>query len=171
MSLTIIAAVKALAMTYTIATHIGTTAVQNRPNIETLGTQMELRMTTLCRRNSIAKNGAYLDHNCSDWQPSDSESEEELKGWSYEEYRRLKRQKMRKMLKHCIWNVMPSSPWRDTNNLEDYNKFDEIFDRDDVVGKIDKEVKSRRKFESDSDSKYERFASRKRFNGSSRSKV
>lgn len=42
-----------------------------------------------------------------------SESDEELKGLPFEEYRRLKRQKMRKMLTNCIWNVTPSPPRTD----------------------------------------------------------
>ncbi|XP_059665232.1 uncharacterized protein LOC132311362 [Cornus florida] len=41
---------------------------------------------------------------------ADSDSDEELRGLSFEEYRRIKRQKMRKMLKNCIWNVTPSPP-------------------------------------------------------------
>ncbi|KAJ4956579.1 hypothetical protein NE237_013362 [Protea cynaroides] len=41
---------------------------------------------------------------------SESESDEDLKGLSYEEQRRLKRQKLRKNLKNCIWNSTPSPP-------------------------------------------------------------
>lgn len=40
----------------------------------------------------------------------DDESDEELRGLNYEEYRRLKRQKLRKTLRNCIWNVTPSPP-------------------------------------------------------------
>jgi NF-kappa-B-activating protein C-terminal domain len=40
----------------------------------------------------------------------ESGSDEELKGLSYFEFRRLKRQKLGKQLKHCIWNVTPSPP-------------------------------------------------------------
>ncbi|XP_010943077.1 uncharacterized protein [Elaeis guineensis] len=39
-----------------------------------------------------------------------SSSDEDLKGLSYFEYRRLKRQKLRKKLKNCIWRVTPSPP-------------------------------------------------------------
>ncbi|RDX88938.1 hypothetical protein CR513_29393, partial [Mucuna pruriens] len=107
----------------------------------------------------LQKNSAYLNRDCSNWQHFDSESNKELKGLSYEGYRRLKRQKMRKMLKHCIWNVTLSSPRRDTNNLEDYYKPNEISDRDDVARKIDEEVKPRRKSKSDFDSEFENFSS------------
>lgn len=44
----------------------------------------------------------------------ESESDDELKGLTFEEYRRLKRQKIRKSLSTCIWNVTPSPP-RDEN--------------------------------------------------------
>ncbi|KAI4301243.1 hypothetical protein L6164_034539 [Bauhinia variegata] len=86
-------------------------------------------------------------------QCSESESDEELKGLSYEEYRRLKRQKMRKMLKHCIWNVTPSPPRQENDDLE--NKAEEISEKygDDVdrSNSSDKETKAGRKsgFESE----------------------
>ncbi|CAJ1950141.1 unnamed protein product [Sphenostylis stenocarpa] len=107
------------------------------------------------------RNGAYLDRDRGDWQLSDSESDEELKGLSYEEYRRLKRQKMRKLLKHCIWNVTPSPPGRDNDDMEDYSKPDDIFDRDDVAGKVEKEAKpiAKSKSESDSDSESDKSIS------------
>ncbi|ESW16636.1 hypothetical protein PHAVU_007G172800 [Phaseolus vulgaris] len=105
------------------------------------------------------RNGAYLDRDRGDWQRPDSDSDEELKGLNYEEYRRLKRQKMRKLLKYCIWNVTPSPPRRDDDDLEDYSKPDEISDRDDVGGKIDKEVKPRGKSKSESDSESEKSIS------------
>lgn len=56
---------------------------------------------------------------------SDS-SDEELKGLSHEDYRRLKRQKMRKMLKRCIWNVTPSPPRDANHDFEEDNKAEEI---------------------------------------------
>ncbi|CAN6460587.1 unnamed protein product [Victoria cruziana] len=46
---------------------------------------------------------------------SDSDGDDEdLKGLNFHEYRRLKRQKLRKRLKNCIWRVTPSPPpdWR-----------------------------------------------------------
>lgn len=57
------------------------------------------------------------------------ESDEELKGLSYEEYRRLKRQKMRKMLKNCIWNATPSPPRYENDEFELDDKADEISDK------------------------------------------
>ncbi|XP_020588212.1 NKAP-like protein [Phalaenopsis equestris] len=39
-----------------------------------------------------------------------SSEEEDLKGLSYFEYRRIKRQRLRKKLKNCIWKVTPSPP-------------------------------------------------------------
>ncbi|XP_058095580.1 uncharacterized protein LOC131240997 [Magnolia sinica] len=54
---------------------------------------------------------------------SDSDDDEDLKGLSFEEYRRLKRQKLRKSLKNCIWNATPSPPRRDRSEaLDDGNK-------------------------------------------------
>ncbi|KAK7280809.1 hypothetical protein RJT34_25876 [Clitoria ternatea] len=58
------------------------------------------------------QNGAYLDRDHGDWRGSDSKSNEELKGLSYKECRRLKRQKIRKSLKHSIWNIMPKEDHR-----------------------------------------------------------
>ncbi|XP_031100889.1 NKAP family protein CG6066 [Ipomoea triloba] len=52
---------------------------------------------------------------------AESESDEELKGLSFEEYRRLKRQKLRKMLRNCIWNCTPSPP-RGENEPEDVDQ-------------------------------------------------
>ncbi|VFR02098.1 unnamed protein product [Cuscuta campestris] len=48
-----------------------------------------------------------------------SESDEDLKGLPFEEYRRLKRQKLRKMLKNCIWNCTPSPPRTENDPEED----------------------------------------------------
>ncbi|KAI3787761.1 hypothetical protein L2E82_00160 [Cichorium intybus] len=55
----------------------------------------------------------YLDRDNRNGNGPESESDEELKGVSYEDYRRLKRQKLRKTLKNCIWNITPSPPRRD----------------------------------------------------------
>nr|GMD12137.1 NF-kappa-B-activating protein [Ipomoea batatas] len=52
---------------------------------------------------------------------AESESDEELKGLSFEEHRRLKRQKLRKMLRNCIWNCTPSPP-RGENEPEDVDQ-------------------------------------------------
>ncbi|XP_062085666.1 uncharacterized protein LOC133791767 [Humulus lupulus] len=59
-------------------------------------------------------------------QSESEDSDEELKGLNYEEYRRLKRQKMRKMLKNCIWNVTPSPPRNENEDSELEDKADEI---------------------------------------------
>ncbi|KAJ7526128.1 hypothetical protein O6H91_17G083800 [Diphasiastrum complanatum] len=40
----------------------------------------------------------------------DSDSEDELKGLELSDYRRLKREKMRRKLDNCIWRVTPSPP-------------------------------------------------------------
>ncbi|CAN1246742.1 NKAP family protein [Linum grandiflorum] len=48
----------------------------------------------------------------------ESESDEELKGLSFEEMRRLKRQKLRKSMTYCIWQVTPSPP-RTGNETEE----------------------------------------------------
>ncbi|KAK9083868.1 hypothetical protein Scep_030339 [Stephania cephalantha] len=46
-------------------------------------------------------------------------SDEELRGLPYGEYRRLKRQKLRKSLRNCcIWNVTPSPPWSEREDSE-----------------------------------------------------
>ncbi|CAK9147046.1 unnamed protein product [Ilex paraguariensis] len=52
----------------------------------------------------------FLDRDHRNGKIVESESDEELRGLSFEEYRRLKRQKLRKMLKSCIWNCTPSPP-------------------------------------------------------------
>ncbi|TKY61882.1 ZKSCAN4 protein [Spatholobus suberectus] len=149
MSPTTIAAVAALATTHT-------TAVQERRlrHSESPEHRNPRHANGTPNDNALPKkfggrNGAYLDRDGGDWQRSDSESDEELKGLSHEEYRRLKRQRMRKSLKHCIWNVSPSPPRRDNEDPEDYNKPGAISDRGDVA---DKEVKPRGKSESESDS-------------------
>uniref|UniRef100_A0A2P2JI26 NF-kappa-B-activating protein C-terminal domain-containing protein n=1 Tax=Rhizophora mucronata TaxID=61149 RepID=A0A2P2JI26_RHIMU len=87
---------------------------------------------------------------------SDSETDEELKGLSYEERRRLKRQNMRKSFRHCIWNVTPSPP-RDENedDLEEKaNEISENYGEDQVKSdSSDKEKLNRGKGRSESDSR------------------
>ncbi|EPS72547.1 hypothetical protein M569_02207, partial [Genlisea aurea] len=60
----------------------------------------------------------YLDRDFRKGRYDRSESDEELKDLPLEEYRRLKRQKLRKALKNCIWNCTPSPP-RDPNEKSD----------------------------------------------------
>ncbi|OIW12664.1 hypothetical protein TanjilG_24597 [Lupinus angustifolius] len=98
-------------------------------------------------------NGAYLDRDFGDRRRSDSESDEELKGLNFEEYRRMKRQKMRKALKHCIWNVTPSPPRRDNDDWEDHKaeELSEKFADDGAVksDSSDKEIKPKGKSKSE----------------------
>ncbi|KAL0459520.1 UNVERIFIED_CONTAM: NKAP family protein [Sesamum latifolium] len=60
----------------------------------------------------------YLDRDYRNGRCSESESDEELKALPFEEYRRLKRQKLRKMLTNSFWNCTPSPP-RDPNEKSD----------------------------------------------------
>ncbi|CAI0449399.1 unnamed protein product [Linum tenue] len=50
---------------------------------------------------------------------TEPESDEELKDLSFEEKRRLKRQKLRKSLSYCIWEVTPSPPRLDNGTDEE----------------------------------------------------
>uniref|UniRef100_J3MY31 NF-kappa-B-activating protein C-terminal domain-containing protein n=1 Tax=Oryza brachyantha TaxID=4533 RepID=J3MY31_ORYBR len=52
------------------------------------------------------------------------DDDEELKGLTYFEYRRRKREKLRKSMKRCIWNITPSPPRREGED-EDYGYSDE----------------------------------------------
>ncbi|KAF5732778.1 NF-kappa-B-activating protein [Tripterygium wilfordii] len=72
----------------------------------------------------FGRNRSYLDRG----RRSDSESDEELKGLSLEERRRLKRQRMRKSMKYCIWNLTPSPPRNENDELEE-EKPDEILEK------------------------------------------
>lgn len=75
----------------------------------------------------FGKNRSYLDRDYRNGKHSESESDEELKGLNFEEYRRLKRQKMRKTLRFCIWENTPSPQRNDGDDLED--KGDEISEK------------------------------------------
>lgn len=85
--------------------------------------------------NSLPKNfgreRAYLDRgDYRNGRNSESESDEELKGLSFEERRRLKRQKMRKnIMKYCIWTLTPSPPRVDNEEDDLEDKADEISER------------------------------------------
>ncbi|KZV25442.1 hypothetical protein F511_17220 [Dorcoceras hygrometricum] len=75
----------------------------------------------------------YLDRDFRNGHDVDPQSDEELKGLGYEEYRRLKRQKLRKILKNCVWNCTPSPP-RDAE-LDGKLEYDEgVEDRLDKEG-------------------------------------
>ncbi|KAL2556766.1 NF-kappa-B-activating protein-like [Forsythia ovata] len=67
----------------------------------------------------------FLDRDYRNGRHGESESDEELKSLGFEEYRRLKRQKLRKLLRNCVWNCTPSPP-RDPNQSSDLEHDDEI---------------------------------------------
>ncbi|KAJ8748400.1 hypothetical protein K2173_003037 [Erythroxylum novogranatense] len=80
---------------------------------------------------------------------SESESDEELKELSCEERRTLNRQKMRKSMKYCLWNVTPS-PSRNENEEEFDCKADEIWSDSGEEAK-DKSSDGNKKEKSESD--------------------
>lgn len=87
---------------------------------------------------------------------SESDSDEELKGLSTEEYRRLKRQKMRKAMKFCIWNCTPSPPRYEGDEMEEKaeeidEKYGEDLEKSDSSGKEDGKAKGKGKSKSDSE--------------------
>ncbi|KAM3303266.1 NF-kappa-B-activating protein [Capsicum chacoense] len=98
----------------------------------------------------------YLDRD-----HADSDSDEELKGLNFEEYRRLKRQKLRKQLKNCIWNCTPSPPRNKAEAEEDYveeiYEFGDKIEEDMVVKKenVSKKDVSGSESESESESQSE----------------
>lgn len=106
---------------------------------------------------------AYLDRDYKNGRTANSDSDEELKGLSFEEYRRLKRQKLRKQLRNCIWNCTPSPPR--TENEPEYEEPDEIVEKiEDEMVKDDgfkKDVKrsKTKSSEGESDSESESDAS------------
>ncbi|XP_073221575.1 uncharacterized protein [Cicer arietinum] len=116
------------------------------------------------------RNGPYLDRGHGDWRRSESGSDEELKGLSFEEYRRLKRQKMRKSLKHCMWNVTPSPPRRQNEYLEDYNKAEEISEKFEMEVKLKAKSASASEESEDSESDDPRLRKKRRKSSASCSK-
>ncbi|XP_018457902.1 uncharacterized protein LOC108828652 [Raphanus sativus] len=102
-----------------------------------------MTMNSLPRR--FGKNQGYLDCDHRRGRRSDSDSDEELKGLSHEEYRRLKRLKMRKSGKYCIWENTPSPPRDPDEEESDENAADE-----EVVPEKDVDDPKQRKGESDS---------------------
>lgn len=78
----------------------------------------------------------YLDRDNRNEQHVEFESDEELKGLPYEEYRRLKRQKLRKLLKSCIWECTPSPP-RELNENSDADLEEDVA----VAGEDEKHIK------------------------------
>ncbi|KAL2936019.1 NKAP family protein [Bienertia sinuspersici] len=69
-------------------------------------------------------NSFRVDRNVNGRVPDD-ESDEELRGLSYEEYRRLKRQKLRKTLRSSFWNVTPSPPRNENDAFLDNGEEEE----------------------------------------------
>ncbi|XP_044485995.1 NKAP family protein [Mangifera indica] len=101
--------------------------------------------------NSLPKRFGKSNRDYKNGYDSVSESDEELKGLSYMEYRWQKRQKMRKSKKHCFWNVSPSPPRNENDDSED-EKLDDICDRrggDEEKGKIESEKSGASESESD----------------------
>ncbi|KAJ4798893.1 Ras-induced vulval development antagonist protein [Rhynchospora pubera] len=112
---------------------------------------------------------------------SGSEEDEELKGLTYFEYRRVKRQKLRKQLRTCIWNVTPSPPRGERDGSEQYdeeNGFSDVLEREREKEKVSRKAKSESEgSESESDesmkdrrrkqSNRERSRRRKRYSDSS----
>ncbi|CAL9233234.1 unnamed protein product [Arabidopsis halleri] len=129
-----------------------------------------MTMNSLPRR--FGKNHGYLDRDYRNGRRSGSDSDEELKGLSHEEYRRQKRLKMRKSAKFCFWENTPSPP-RDQNEDSDENA-DEILDKN--GGERDDNSKGKERKgkpdsgKSDSESESDGLSSRKRKSKSSRSK-
>ncbi|XP_071719704.1 uncharacterized protein [Rutidosis leptorrhynchoides] len=119
------------------------------------------------------RNKQYLDREFENMNNGqDSDTDEELKGASYEEYRRLKRQKSRKLLKKCIWNVTPSPPRGDT----DFDQFEpeEVIEEEkielDLETKNDESDSESESDDSESDSDDSRSRKKKRTKKSSRSR-
>ncbi|KAL8101717.1 uncharacterized protein LOC141684386 [Apium graveolens] len=86
------------------------------------------------------RDNVYLDRDYRNGNAGD-ESDEELKGLSFQEYRRLKRQKMRKDLRNYIWNPTPSPPRNEEDEVEVEVEVEEV-DVAEFVEK-DKEVLSK----------------------------
>ncbi|KAL8548298.1 hypothetical protein ACS0TY_007574 [Phlomoides rotata] len=93
----------------------------------------------------------YLDRDHRNGRYAESESDEELKGLAYEEYRRLKRQKLRKSLKTCIWNCTPSPP-RDPNEKSDVEVEEDFGGEDEKKKGLSSDAKKSREGPSESES-------------------
>ncbi|CAN6979045.1 unnamed protein product [Brassica rapa subsp. trilocularis] len=106
-----------------------------------------MTMNSLPRRFGRDQGYVYRDHHRG--RRSGSESDDELKGISDEEYRRLKRLKMRKSGKYCIWENTPSPP-RDPYEVESDENDDEVPEKDVDDQKLKGESESS-KSESESD--------------------
>ncbi|GFZ13622.1 hypothetical protein Acr_23g0020070 [Actinidia rufa] len=94
---------------------------------------------TLDRKN---RDAPYLDRDYRNQRVPEAESDEELRGLSFEDYRRLKRQKLRKTftVKSYVWDVTPSPPrgeraWYDQEPEEITDKYEEEKASSDSSGK------------------------------------
>lgn len=129
------------------------------------------------------RSATFLDRDYKNGRYSESESDEELKGLSFEEYRRLKRQKLRRMLRNCIWNVTPSPP-RNANEeefepepeeftekyVEEEDKRENNDSKKEINGsaksELERSERSESESESESDSESEDSRSRRKRKGS-----
>ncbi|XP_050373135.1 uncharacterized protein LOC126790826 [Argentina anserina] len=99
--------------------------------------------------------------------PESEESDEELKGLNFEEFRRLKRQKLRKGLRSCIWNVTPSPPRTENDELDLEDKAEEVVEgfgveNDDLGEKLKEKAVSESGSDSESESEDSKSRKRKR---------
>ncbi|KAL6191385.1 hypothetical protein ACLB2K_037776 [Fragaria x ananassa] len=106
--------------------------------------------------------------------PELEDSDEELKGLNFEEFRRLKRQKLRKALRGCIWNVTPSPPRNEYDEFELEDKAEEIpegfgGEDEDSGEKLKEKGESESEAESESESEDLKSRKRKKSSGSKRS--
>ncbi|KAL3647868.1 hypothetical protein CASFOL_008836 [Castilleja foliolosa] len=108
-------------------------------------------------------NKSYLDRDNRNGRFPEPESDEELKSLPYEEYRRLKRQKLRKSLRNCIWSCTPSPP-RAPNEKSD-DEMDEVLEVEEEkqirVSKPDANKSPESESESVSESESDGFRSKK----------
>ncbi|OVA05460.1 Protein of unknown function DUF926 [Macleaya cordata] len=81
------------------------------------------------RTDHEVRSAPFLNRDVRNGRLSESDSDEELKGLNYSEYRRLKRQKLRKKMKNCIWNVTPSPPRSERERSLDELQENEILDK------------------------------------------
>ncbi|GMH25806.1 hypothetical protein Nepgr_027649 [Nepenthes gracilis] len=132
------------------------------------------------------KGGSYLDRDgYRNGRISDEEADEEFRGLSFEERRRVKRQKLRKMLKNCIWDVTPSPPRYENDEFD--NEDDDFFGKDAVTKENDQMIENDGKMvakliseksgsessrpESESESDYSRSRSKGKRTGKKNSRV
>ncbi|KAL9256287.1 NKAP family protein-like protein [Drosera capensis] len=103
--------------TRTISRHRPLRSISPNPNFQALPSRRYVngrgKGSSYLNRDSRYENGRREDNG---WE---EDEEEEMRGVSFEERRRIKRQKMRKTLASCIWTVTPSPPRRDGDGEEE----------------------------------------------------